>query len=247
MGRIVVSYDAPYSILAVGSKMRKLLGFDHSQLHGCILQTLEGPDTDTTLLRLAIKSTRVCAKAAPCQIILYDSRGRSKNIMVTCSRHTDACGAVIGCTLYMKESPALTVGETFHLPLPLVLAFAAWPYAINSISGLFSESFGYSKQDLTGSSLLSLTAVESEPDVWAPLIRSAASGSIGSGSVCMRLRCGTSVWCSVTCLPVVEWPNSRIAYFAVVAEPRMCPSHRAADAALAGRPGSAEDGKAPAA
>ena len=235
MGRIVVSYDAPYSILAVGSKMRKLLGFDHSQLHGCILQTLEGPDTDTTLLRLAIKSTRVCAKAAPCQIILYDSRGRSKNIMVTCSRHTDACGAVIGCMLDMKESPALTIGEIgsfLEHSSPFVLAFAAWPYAINSISGLFSESFGYSKQDLIGSSLLSLTAMESEPDSWAPLIRSAASGSIGSGSVCMRLRCGTSVWCSVTCLPVVEWPNSRIAYFAVVAEPRMCPA----------RLGSVEDG-----
>ena len=233
MGRIVVSYDAPYSILAVGSKMRKLLGFDHSQLHGCILQTLEGPDTDTTLLRLAIKSTSNCARAAPCQIILYDSRGRSKNIMVTCSRHTDASGAVIGCTLYMKESPALTVGETFHLPLPLVLAFGAWPCAINSISGLFSESFGYSKDDLTGSSLLSLTAMEGEPDSWAPLIRSAASGSIGSGSVCIRLRCGTSVWCSVTCLPVVEWPNSRIAYVAVIAEPCTCPA----------RLGSVKDGK----
>jgi hypothetical protein len=227
MSRIVVSADAPHAILAVGAKIMRLLGYSPRQLHGCVLQTLQGPETDTVLLRWAIKSACENSNSVCCQVVLYDSKGRSQNIIVRCSRYVEASRVGIGCMLTLKNSPAFALADIYlctNNHIPWVIASAVWPFSIYTVSDAFYTIFGHKESDLESMTLVSLTAHSCHPSCWQPLTKSAGTGSITTGAACIRHHSGVDPWLTFTCSPVVEWPNSTIAYVAIVFDRAFSPT-----------------------
>lgn len=219
--KIVISTNAPYNILAVGSNIEKVLGFVPRQLQGCTLQSLEGPETDTVLMHRAIKSAFTSNRPICCQLILYDSKGRSKNVIVTCSKYMHESSTDGQCLLTIKNSQAFALGEIEPLlsnHVLWVLTFSEWPFSICTFSSGVSEIFGPDNMELHGSNLASFKAPDCHPSCWLPLTRSAGMGSITAGSASIRLRSGIDQNFSFLGCPVVEWPNSRITHLAVVFE-----------------------------
>ena len=219
MGRLVVSCDAPHHILAVGTKIKRLMGFTAHQLNGCILQSLEGPDTDTVALHASIKAVCNYCVSAPYQFILYDSKGRSRYMMVSFSRYQNESGLLIGCMLTIENSGAVLLGEfaniTSKIRLPWALASLPMPNIISTVNCEFCNQFGWVANDLEGMSLLDLKSPTSEPEPWYALLRMASTGRVGTGDVCIRSQSGVDKFQTVTCIPVVEWPNGRVVYVAL--------------------------------
>mmetsp|Transcript_38455 Transcript_38455/g.80637 ORF Transcript_38455/g.80637 Transcript_38455/m.80637 type:complete len:229 (-) Transcript_38455:359-1045(-) len=218
MCRLVVSCDAPYRILAAGSKIKKLMGFTPHQLNGCILQSLEGPDTDTVSLHAGIKAVCNDCVSTPYQFVLYDSKGRSRYMMVSFSRYQNESGLLIGCMLTIENSCAVQLGEyakiTSKIRVPWALASMSMPHSISTVNCKFFNQFGWTATDLEGMSLLDLNSPTSEPEPWYALLRMASTGRVGTGEVCIRTQGGIDIFQTVTCIPVVEWPNSRVVYVA---------------------------------
>ena len=223
MSRILLSNNAPYIIMATGTKIKKLFGFHHRQLNGCILQTLEGPDTDTRLLHWAIRSACNHDRPVSCQVILYDSKGRSRKICVTCSRYSDAGGNTVGCLLAMKDSPAFTLGEIMSLLNPNLiwaLTSASWPFEIYNVSNGLAQRLEFRAAEIRLASMLSIMAPDSEPSCSEPFNTCAHNVCITTGTVFVRHRSGENILCAFTCCPVVEWPNGQITHLAVILEPK---------------------------
>ena len=222
MGRLVISFDAPHRILAVGTKIQKLMGFTPQQLNGCILQSLEGPETDTTLLHAGIKAVCNDYVSPPCQFILYDRKGRNRNMMVSFSRYHNESGLLIGCMLTIENSCAVLLGEfakiASKIRLPWVLASISMPHPISTINQEFSNQFCCDANDIEGMCLSDLKSPTSESEPWDALLHMASMGRVGTRNVFMRLQSGVDTWQTVTCIPVVEWPNSRIVYVAFAFE-----------------------------
>jgi hypothetical protein len=222
MSRMLVDGSPPHAILATGSKIKKLLGYYPQQLNGCILQTLEGPDTDTVLLHCAIKAAFDFNRPIPCQVVLYDSKGRRRSMIIICSKYFDENGRCLGCLITMKDSPAFTIGETEILlgnQGPWVLTSAFWPFAICKVSKNFTKEFMHGYNALRGSSLLNIISPHSESSCWLPLTTSAGYGRITAGTVVVHTGSGEARLCSFVSFPVVEWDNSLVTYLAVVLEP----------------------------
>ncbi len=218
MSLLVVSCDAPYRILAAGTKIKKLMGFTPRRLVGCILQSLEGPDTDTILLHASIKAVCNDSQSTPYQFILYDSKGRSRYMMVSFSRYQDETDLLIGCMLTIENSCAVLLGEfaniAFKTRLPWALASISMPHSISTVNYEFSKQFCGGATELEGISLFDLQSPTSEPDPWDALLSMASMGRVGTRDVCIRSQNSEDICQTATCIPVMEWPNGRIAYVA---------------------------------
>ncbi len=143
-------------------------------------------------------------------------------MMVSFSRYQNESGHLIGCMLTIENSCAVLLGEfaniTSKIRLPWALASISMPYSISTVNDEFLDQFGWAANDLEGMSLLDLKSPTSEIEPWDALLHMASMGRVGTRDVCVRPQSGADVWQTATCIPVVEWPNSRIVYVAFAFE-----------------------------
>jgi hypothetical protein len=220
MAVIIVSHLRPYRILAAGKKIKTLFGFGCKKLRGSYLQFLEGPETDSVLLHKMIKRTCSELLATQFQVVLYDKRGRNRDVMVSCSPFCNqGNGALVGCKLCMTASEALILGEVWDLfdaiPVPCALVSLDWPHPVRWTNRPFASMFGFPQDILSDCGIECLRPGDTDPAPWRNLLRAAAKGSAATAPLAARTGAGAAVAAAAMCLPVVEWRNGAIAYLAI--------------------------------
>jgi PAS domain-containing protein len=100
--RAVVALRSPHSILFVSDPFVKWLGYTPQELVGRSLRVLSGPKTDTFALHAAIKNAALLNFEC-IETIVYSSSGVSHHVLVSCIPFMDMDGALLGCSLEVKQ------------------------------------------------------------------------------------------------------------------------------------------------
>ena len=224
MSRIVVSFDEPFQVLAVGSKLISLLGVSYARLFSCNLDMFAGPKTDRSRLCREVTSSRAGLESTKFKIVWYDQAGIEFYFDIVCSPYRDEA-RVLGCLIHLESSVMARI-EEIHKDTSCAWAVlsAKGPFFhVQSVNQLFTSTFGIDSQDIAGNSLCLIKPPIAD---WRPLLRTlqactfgtatleartlAAATAAGGGGDCVRVT-------RAACLPVLSADDGPAAAAAVAA------------------------------
>ena len=228
MARLVVSTQS-LLVLASDRNIYSVLGHYPHQINGKNILAVTGKRSDPCMLQIAIQGMQ----GNKMQLILYDSNGGERSLIVCCIPFYEA-GAFVGCQLNLRPSAAITLYDALADSVQArVLLSAQAPHDIHMANESFFRHFACSRSEVLGRPVDIVRgftnyfddtiAAQIQTDfeaVWPAFLCAAIDGCVVKWPSMASDSCASLY--GITCAPVVDAPNGPIRHLLLTFDASSC-------------------------